>query len=81
MVMSWPVTHPPPQAKGRPAPLDSSVAPTPLEVSGQRQGGELGWMILLIQEDSFAKNNSISIAEVCSMDIVLSTLKVVPNHF
>ena len=35
-------------------------------------------MIPLIQEDSFAKNNSIGIVEVSSMDIMLSTLQVVP---
>lgn len=68
------LSHEPQQA----APLDSSVAPLSLWPETRR---ELGWMILLIQEDSFAKNNSISIAEVCSMDIVLSALKVVPNHF
>ena len=35
-------------------------------------------MIPLIQEDSFVKNNSIAIVEVSSMDIVISTLQVVP---
>lgn len=37
-------------------------------------------MIPLIHEDSFAKSNSTGIAEVGSMDMVLSTFQVVPNH-
>ena len=46
-----------------------------------RRGGELGWLIPLIQEDSFAKNNSIGIVEVSSMDIMLSMLQVVPISY
>lgn len=37
-------------------------------------------MIPLIHEDSFAKNNGTGIAEVGSVDMVLFTLQVVPNH-